>query len=74
MGRGSGTLPQQQLTPESGVPKPNVYTTLSSTGGMGVFGHTIPVAQPATIKPEEITVKVAMERIDKVLKEYGLTA
>ena len=42
--------------------------------GLGVWNHSQPASQPASIKPEAVTVKEAMERIDKVLKEYGLTA
>lgn len=57
-----------------------VRMTIAGTGGVTVVGsfavwnHATPAAQPASIKPEEVTVKVAMERVDTVLKAYGLTA
>ena len=42
--------------------------------GLGVFNKAPPAGQPAEIKPEEITVKALMEKLNTLHKEYGLTA
>lgn len=41
---------------------------------IGLWEHAPPAAQPAEIKPEEITVKALMEKLNTFHKEYGLTA